>query len=178
MNEDGVSIKAKNRIKKMMKPKILEREQKKRLQHENQPHSGRKTRWAGRIPRVQQGGHCGPQAEPQLLPCGYPCAQVTQRELKHLAWLPGMSALPSTIHSFPVRRADREHLLHLGTGARPPGPETATQPGFENPKPHTCAFSPLAGVRVIPSVEPHRPGVHAVVNGAILEVNGHRGERQ
>lgn len=164
----------------MMKPKLLEREQKKRLERENQPHSGRKTRWAGRTPRAQQGGSRGPQAEPQLLPCSYPCAQVTQRELKQLVWLPGMFALLSTVHSFPVRRADREYLLHLGTGAHPPGPETASpaQPGFENPEPHTCAFSPLASVRVIPSVEPHRPGVHAVVNGAILEVNGHRVECQ
>ena len=37
-----------------------------------------------------------------------------------------------------------------------------------------CPFSPLAGVGVIQSVKPHRPGVHAVVNGAVLEVKGAR----
>lgn len=87
---------------------------------------------------------------------------------------------PPVHRPLPSSKESGEQLLHLGTRARPPGPDAASpiQSAFEHPKPYTCAFSPLASIRVIPSVEPHRPDVHAVVNGAILQVNSHRGEHQ
>lgn len=75
--------------------------------------------------------------------------------------------------SFPGRREKQLLLHHEETEPawtlRSASPHPARPQ--ELPPLHTWAFSPLARVRVIQPIKPHRPGVHAVVNGAILKVN-------
>lgn len=66
-----------------------------------------------------------------------------------------------------------QEVLHQGgepACTRRPAPSRLALP------PHRMhALSPLAGAGVVPSAEPQRPGVHAVINGAVLERGGGTG---
>lgn len=112
----------------------------------------------------QRAGAGGPRAQPRCLLCG------------HSAWSDNRNRAKTQLpRMFWKGTLTRRGLLPTGWAAVPPSPPRGQgarlpdRPVRGNPTPHTRASSPLAHVRVIPPVKPHRPGVHAVVNGAVLE---------
>lgn len=171
MSDEGVSIKAKARIKKMVKLRVLEKGPKLVKRQKNQPHSGAKEA------EEQAGCREGSKGRsPHFLLRGHSCvwSDNTYRHTTQLPWLAGRfwkgTLTTEGPGSAPIRRGDG------GEGSLPAPRRPAPSPGPAAGAPRSVhALSPLARTGVVPSVQPQRPGVHAVVDGAILEVKVMRG---
>lgn len=125
MSEEGVSIKAKNRIKKMTKLKILEKGQK-LAKHKNWPWS-RAEKVTGRVAGRTPGAHGAEAALPGLWPlvCGQ-IALKSRGRLDALERKPPRRSPPSTA---PFQGEGRRHLLPRGDG----GPARTLRPASPDP---------------------------------------------
>lgn len=165
MSEEGVSIKAKNRIKKMTKLRILEKGQK--LAKIREPAMVR-SRKAGHRPGgssdstgLRGGSHTSCLAATRVRSDNTQAPWLTERSGTEASWE------ERSIYRLLSSGEGRRRLLPRRDG----GPTRTLRPASPVPR----ASSPLARVRVVPPVQPQRPGVHAVVNGAVLEVKGRTG---
>lgn len=134
-------------------------------------------------PRRQQGRLRGSKGRGPHLPLrGHPCVVRPHTPGPNSGATTGRKSLERSPHhrgalsaSAPVRRGDGGSSSTPGRGACLP-PETPPRVRPQEPR-GARAHLPLASAGIVPPVEPQRPGVHAVVDGAILEWRPHRAVR-
>ena len=159
----------------MVKLRILEKEPKLVRRHEPAMLGGPESSPAGGMPGKRQGRLHGSKGRgPHFLLRGHPRVVRPHTRGPNSGATAGRKILERSPHhrgalsaSAPVRREDSGSSSTPGRGACLP-PETP-QARPQEPR-GARARSPLAAAGVVPPVEPQRPGVHAVVDGAILEV--------